>query len=914
MNPTLRVLLVEDSETDAKLVIHTLRAAGYDLESERVEEAEALIAALHRGVWDVVISDWTLPQFGARDALAIVRAADPDMPFIIVSGTAGEDQAVAAMHAGAQDYIFKGNLARLVPAIERELRESQLRAAHRKTQQALRVSEARYRALFEFSPLPKWLYDVKTLRFLEVNQAAVRHYGYSREEFLRMSVTDIRPPEDVEAVIRDIEDARRTVEPGPVSFGVWRHRKKDGTLIDVEITGHAFDLEGTWVRAIAAHDITERLRAEHLLRASEERHRLLLDSTAEAIYGIDNNGNCTFSNRACARLLGYESADGLLGQHMHNLMHHTKPDGTPFPETECRIYRAFQRGEGTHVDDELFWRADGTAFPAEYFSYPIKQASNLIGAVVTFLDITEKRRAEESARAMAAERSRLLGQLRFQIERMPLLYILFDADFRVADWNPAAQRTLGYTKEEALGKQPNDLNPPSFHRDAAAIMERIRTGDMAAHSVNENLTKDGRIITCEWFNTPLMTDDGRFGGLLCLGRDVTDEKVLEAQLQQAQKMEAIGQLAGGVAHDFNNLLTIISGYSDILLATLGPNDALRECVEEISAAGQRAASLTRQLLAFSRKTVLEPKVLDLNHTVRETEKLLRRLIGEDVSLTAVLDPNIGRVKVDPGHLAQVLMNLAVNARDAMPRGGQLTVETSNVELDQGYSRLHHGVQPGRYVLLSITDSGCGMTEDVKARIFEPFFTTKGVGKGTGLGLSVVLGIVKQSGGHVAVESEPDAGTTFEIYFPAVEEQVSAANGVDDLSQAQGTETVLLAEDEEGVRRLAALVLRSHGYEVLSAGSGGEALGAVENRQGGIDLLVTDVVMPGMSGPDLAEALQSRFPQVKVLFTSGFTDDAVVRHGVLHEQVAFLQKPYSPLALVRKVRQLLDERAGSKGPA
>ena len=490
---------------------------------------------------------------------------------------------------------------------------------------------------------------------------------------------------------------------------------------------------------------------------------------------------------------------------------------------------------------------------------------------------------------------------------MPLIYILFDADFRITDWNPAAERIFGYTKEEAVGKQPNDLNPPSIHAGATKIMDRIRAGDMAAHSVNENLTKDGRTITCEWFNTPLMTEHGQFGGLLCLGRDVTEQKSLEEQFRQAQKMEAVGQLAGGVAHDFNNLLTIISGYSEILLAKLGSSDPMRESVKAISEAGERAASLTRQLLAFSRKTVLEPKVLDLNEVVRETEKFLRRLIGEDILLTAVLDPAISRVKVDPGQLEQVLMNLAVNARDAMPRGGKLTMETRNVELDEEYARLHAEVKPGRYVLLSMTDTGTGMTPEVKARIFEPFFTTKGVGKGTGLGLAVVHGIVKQSGGHVEVYSEPDIGTTFKIYFPAVEEEVSAPKGIDAGNGGRGTETILLVEDEDGVRGLAVLVLQTYGYKVLAASNGKEALRLVEKHQGGIDLLVTDVVMPGMGGPELADALQPRFPQMKVLFSSGYTDDAVVRHGLLQEKVAFLQKPYTPLALVKRVRQVLDEK-------
>jgi CheY-like chemotaxis protein len=314
------------------------------------------------------------------------------------------------------------------------------------------------------------------------------------------------------------------------------------------------------------------------------------------------------------------------------------------------------------------------------------------------------------------------------------------------------------------------------------------------------------------------------------------------------------------------------------------------------------------LLAFSRKTVLEPKVLDLNEVVRETEKFLRRLIGEDVLLTAVLTPTIRRVKVDPDQLGQVLMNLAVNARDAMPRGGRLTVETQNVELGEEYARLHPEVRVGPYVLLSMTDTGSGMTAEVKARIFEPFFTTKEVGKGTGLGLAVVLGIVKQSGGHVEVYSEPGIGTTFKIYFPAVEEQISATAEIDAANGGRGTETVLLVEDEESVRGLAALILQNYGYKVLAAGQGKEALQLVEKHPGRIDLLMTDVVMPSMGGPDLAEALRSRFPWMKVLFCSGYTDDAVIRHGLLQEKVAFLQKPYTPLTLVKKVRQVLDEKS------
>jgi len=391
-----------------------------------------------------------------------------------------------------------------------------------------------------------------------------------------------------------------------------------------------------------------------------------------------------------------------------------------------------------------------------------------------------------------------------------------------------------------------------------------------------------------------------------LARDVTARRQLEDQLRQAQKMEAVGQLAGGIAHDFNNLLTAILGCTQLLLHATPPEDARREDVEEIKNAGLRAAELTRQLLAFSRRQVLAPKLLDMNSVVANMDKMLRRLIGEDVALVTELAADLGPVNADPGQLEQVLLNLAVNARDAMPQGGRLTIATANVVLTEEYAERHHRLPPGQYVLLAVSDTGVGMDEATQKHLFEPFFTTKEVGKGTGLGLATVYGIVKQSGGYIWVYSEPGHGTTVKVYLPRVAgaaEPLPAAEAAPELRR--GTETVLLVEDAAPVRTLARKSLENCGYRVLDAADGRAALDLSAHHAGGIDILVTDVVMPGMSGRELAERLAPLRPGMRVLYTSGYTDDAMVHQGVLRSGVAFLQKPFVPESLARKVREVLD---------
>jgi len=389
-------------------------------------------------------------------------------------------------------------------------------------------------------------------------------------------------------------------------------------------------------------------------------------------------------------------------------------------------------------------------------------------------------------------------------------------------------------------------------------------------------------------------------------QDKAERKQLEQQLRQAQKMEAIGQLTGGIAHDFNNMLTVIIGYSELMLRSLGADDPMRDEVNEIREAGERAAALTRQLLAFSRKQVLQPKVLDFNAVLTNMDRMLQRLIGEDIALVAVPAPGIWRVYADPSQIEQVMMNLAVNARDAMPQGGKLTIETANVELDDAYARDHASVRPGSYVMLAVSDTGCGMNRETQARIFEPFFTTKEPGKGTGLGLSTVYGIVKQSGGSIWVYSEPGRGTTFKIYLPRGEAVAEAVEPSREAARTvRGSETILLVEDDNAVRALVRSTLQAHGYTVQEAPHGKHAIQVCEQHAAPIHLLVTDVVMPEMGGREVAERLKPSRPNMKVLFMSGYTDKAIVHHGELDPGTAFLQKPFTPDALARKVREVLD---------
>ncbi len=631
MNP--QVLLVEDNPADARLIQEQLidfGATQFEIRHvARLSEALRLLESSH---FDLMLLDLSLPDEQGLETLLRAHRQSPGVPIVVLTGFDDEALAMRTLREGAQDYLVKGQADGA--AVARSMRYAIERS---RSEQALRDSEERYRFLFDNNPHPMWVFDTETLRFLAVNSAAISHYGFSREEFLAMTIRDIRPSAEIPQLLKDLEETSEGVK----SVGIRRHWKKDGSIINVEITGHALTFDGRPASLVLANDVTERIR-------------------------------------------------------------------------------------------------------------------------------------------------------------------------------------------------------------------------------------------------------------------------LEEQLLQSQKMEAIGRLAGGVAHDFNNLLTVITGYGQMMLNRLQPGEPMYGDMEEVLSAANRAALLTNQLLAFSRRRVAEPKIFDLNLVVGTMEKMLQRLIGDDIVLTSALAAQAGMIKADPGQIEQVIMNLVVNARDAMPRGGKIAIETANQDLDSAYARIHLGVSPGRYVMLAVSDTGRGMTEEVRRRIFEPFFTTKEPGKGTGLGLSTVYGIVKQSGGEIWVYSEPDRGTTFKLYFPLAQADEEIAKRRPSQSRLRrGVETILLVEDDAEVRTMVRRILLQQGYHILEAPDGAEAVRVAGGHPAQIHLLLTDVVMAQMSGRELATALTHARPDMKVLYMSGYTDNAAIQIGELEPGMQFIQKPFRPDSLIRKIREVLD---------
>jgi two-component system cell cycle sensor histidine kinase/response regulator CckA len=616
----------------------------------------------------------------------------------------------------------------------------------------------------------------------------------------------------------------------------------------------------------------------------------LIEASPLAIVTFDPEGVVTMWNPAAERIFGWTENEAL-GSRL------------PFvPAEKQEEFLALRRrallGE-VFTEPELHRRrADGSPIVVSASTSPLRRPDGTIYGIMSILmDVTERKTAEESQ-----------ARLTMAVEQAGESIVVTDTRGTIQYVNPAFERITGYDRREVIGQNTRILK--SGRQDSAfydVLWQTLRRGEVWRGTFL-NRRKDGTLCEEDAVISPVRDSSGQVVNYVAVKRDVTDVRRMEEKLRQSQKMEAVGRLAGGVAHDFNNLLTAISGYSDLLLHRLPEYSTLRRDVEEIRKAGDRAAALTRQLLAFSRRQILQPNVLDLNTVVTNMGQMLRRLVGEDIVLSTDLSPSLSRVKADPGQIEQVIVNLALNARDAMPDGGRITIATADAELSPTYAVAHAEVRPGPHVLLSVADTGHGMDDETQAHLFEPFFTTKERGKGNGLGLATVYGIVQQSGGHIRVNSAANSGSTFLIYLPRIEApEDGGQEAVRPLPPhpSPGTETVLLAEDDEAVRRFAREILWGNGYKVLEAGNGREALLLSEAHRGEIHLLLTDVVMPKMSGRELTERIRPLRPDLRILYMSGYTDDAILRDGVLEDGIPFLQKPFTPEGLARKVREVLD---------
>jgi two-component system, cell cycle sensor histidine kinase and response regulator CckA len=874
------ILIVNDQPEHLGLMSVVLQSAGYRTESAHSAE-EALSAAQHARP-RLIISDVAMP---GTDGIELCRLLKADaelsrIPVILVSAYRKDSaSALEGLRAGAEDYLEAPyDPMRLVAKVARLLERMA-------GEDALRESEAKYRMLMEQASDGICITDGRT--FLDVNTRGCEMLGYERGELIGLGINELNDPADLGNGPLRLEEIRA----GKTLVSERVLRRKDGSLLQVEVSSKA--LEDGRIQAIV-RDITERKRAEETLRNTWRQYEDLLNSVEGIVWEADARTlRFTFVSRQAEAVLGYPVEQWLADETfwLDHLFHEDRAWAVAACATATRDGHSHSlEYRMVAADGRVVWLRDMVSVTMSN-GVPDK----LRGIMV---DITEWKKAEEALRA--TERC-----YRDLVENAKDIIYTHDLEGRYLSINKAGQEITGYMREEVAGKTIAEVVAPEYVEKAREMVRKKLAGAGPTVYDLEVIAKDGRRVAVE-VSTMLLYRDGQPVAVQGIARDVTERRQLEEHLRQAQKMEAVGRLAGGIAHDFNNLLTVIGGYTTLMLRKLGPDDPMREKAEGVKEAADRAADLTRQLLAFSRKQILQPRIIDLNSLIRGTGKMLRALISEDYDIVTVLKPGLGHISADPGQVEQILMNLLVNARDAMPDGGRIVIETAAVELGGEYAGTHIAATPGPYVMLAVTDSGTGMDAETLRHIFEPFFTTKDVSKGTGLGLSTVYGIVKQSGGSIWVYSEPGEGTTFKIYLPRVDAEAEAVGQHgSDAECAPGSETILLVEDDPAVGAFARDVLEDCGYRVLAANDPAEGLRLCESHEGPIHLLLTDVVMPRMNGRQLAAAAAERRPEMRVLYMSGYTDDAVLRRGLLDPELPFIQKPFTPDALELKVREVLD---------
>ncbi len=1063
MNKPLRILHLEDEPDYSRLVRSLLDKEGLPAEIVLVTSRADYEAQVAAGQYDLILSDYVLPDYNGLQALALARRECPAVPFLVVSGTIGEQAAIDSLKAGATDYVLKQWPERLVPAIRRAVQEvcdrqkrqhaerellrreqyfgaltenaldvftvldaqgrflynspslrnvlgyepkeligrnafelvhpedrpltegalQQVLAEPGKTARLefryrhrdgswrwlevigrnrledpevagvivnsrdisdrraieadLRENEQQYRLIFDGNPTPMWIFDHETLAFLVVNDAAIEVYGYSREEFLRMTLADLRPPGEAPAMAEYLHQLVADKIPTRPGFaGVWRHRTRKGSLIDVELKWAPVGFKERMASLMMVNDITERKRIEHRDAAlSQLGHNLsAASSPAEAARTIKAVADELFRWDAFTLDLYSSELDRVLPvlnvdtDRSGRRFEVPLTGATKFPSKMAR--RVIEQGaelilrqEPVQMPPDVVPIGDTTRPSASLALVPIRNRTRVIGilslqsyslnayneadlgTLQTLADhcggALERMRAEQALRS-----SEMLFHSVWE-NSVDGMRLTDEAGTMVAV-NAAFCRLVGSVRADLEGKAFTVIYARSEEPEQLMAGYRRSFQEQALESKHERQVTlhDGKVLTLEETRSPVDLR-GQSRLVLSLFRDVTAQRQLEDQFRQAQKMEAIGQLAGGVAHDFNNILTVIHGHAALLNHGGHLADVPARSAQQIVQAAERAAALTRQLLTFSRRQVIQPRPLDLNEVVTNVTKMLARILGEDIALQLHYWPVPAMIQADPGMLEQVLLNLAVNSRDAMPKGGLLTIKISVLELEGGEASPESEARAGRFACLTVTDTGCGIEPANLPRIFDPFFTTKEVGKGTGLGLATVYGIVKQHHGWITVQSEVRKGTSFKVLLPCSAEPVKQPEPeATPKSVPGGTETILVVEDEAPVRELVCQLLAGYGYRILQARSGPHALELWASCKSKIDLLLTDLVMPDrMNGRELAERLRAERPELKVIFTSGYSAEVVGKDFILRDGLNYLQKPYDAHRLARAVRECLD---------